>query len=102
MKRPHVVLCYKNFPVAHHVSHIGLGVSVLNTAKTLKKGGISSDVWAILGTKTIAERIRTSNPRPTHVVIGAPWLPTLDLQHLVFSHPGIHFAIVCHSNVGFL
>lgn len=102
MKRPHVVLCYKNFPVAHHVSHIGLGVSALNSAKVLKKAGISADVWPILGTKTIADRIRSSSPRPTHVIIGAPWLPTLDLQVLVFSHPGIHFAIVCHSNVGFL
>lgn len=102
MKRPHVVLAYKNFPVAHHVSHIGLGVSALNTAKVLRKAGVSSDVWAILGCKAIGERIRTSQPRPTHVIIGAPWLPTLDLQNLVFSHPGIHFAVVCHSNVGFL
>lgn len=102
MKRPHVILCYKNFPVAHHVSHIGLGVSALNTAKTLKRAGVSCDVWPILGTKTIQERIRASNPKPTHVVIGAPWLPTLDLQVLVFRNPGIQFAVVCHSNVGFL
>jgi hypothetical protein len=102
MRRPHVVLAYKNFPVAHHVSHIGLGVSALNTAKVLHQAGISADVWAILGAKAIADRIRTSNPRPTHIIIGAPWIPTLDLQNLVFSHPGIQFGVVCHSNVGFL
>lgn len=100
--RPFVILCYKNFPVAHHVSHIGLGVSALNTAKVLRSKGINADVWAILGAKTIADRIKTSPIRPTHIVIGAPWIPTLDLQVLVFGHPDIEFSVVCHSNVGFL
>jgi glycosyltransferase involved in cell wall biosynthesis len=100
--KPHVILCYKNFPVAHHVSHIGLGVSSLNTAKVLRANGISTDVWPILGTKTIRDRICSSRIKPTHIIIGAPWLPTLDLQALVFSHPDIHFIVVCHSNVGFL
>lgn len=102
MKRPHVIIAYKNFPVAHHVSHIGLGVSGLNTAKVLRSAGISADVWAILGARDISQRIRQSVPRPTHVIIAAPWLPALDLQNLVFSHHGIQFAVVCHSNVGFL
>jgi len=100
--KPHIILAYKNFPVAHHVSHIGLGVSALNTAKVLRAAGISADVWAILNTKAIAERLKTAVPRPTHIIIGAPWLPTLDLQVLVFSHPDVHFVVVSHSNVGFL
>lgn len=105
--RPHrerrVVLCYKNFPVAHHVSHIGLGVSALNTAKVLRGDGHFCDVWPILGAKDLADRIERTNPRPSHVVIGAPWIPTLDLQaFLVFRFPEIEFAVVCHSNVGFL
>lgn len=102
MSSPHVVIAYKNFPVAHHVSHIGLGVSALNTAKVLRNNHISTDVWAILGCKTIEDRIRTASPRPTHVIISAPWLPTLDLQNLIFRHHDIQFAVVCHSNVGFL
>ena len=102
MKRPHVVFCYKNFPVAHHVSHIGLGVSALNNAKVFRAAGISADVWPILDCKGLGARIRSSKPQPTHVIVGAPWLPTLDLQNLVFGLPGVHFAIVCHSNVGFL
>ena len=98
-----VVITYKNFPVAHHVSHIGLGVSALNTAKVLRQNSVYADVWPILGAKDLAERIAKSNPQPSHVVIGAPWLPTLDLQaYLVFRFPHIHFAVVCHSNVGFL
>lgn len=98
-----VVITYKNFPVAHHVSHIGLGVSALNTAKLLRQIGIHADVWPILGAKDLAQRIQATNPRPSHIVIGAPWIPTLDLQaYLVFRFPDIHFAVVCHSNVGFL
>ena len=98
-----VVLTYKNFPVAHHVSHIGLGVSALNTAKVLRGAGIMADVWPILNAKDLAAKIAAANPQPTHVVISAPWLPTLDLQaYLVFRFPAIHFAVVCHSNVGFL
>jgi len=98
-----VVITYKNFPVAHNVSHIGLGVSALNTAKVLQANGIHADVWPILSAKDLAARIQTTTPRPTHIVIAAPWLPTLDLQaYLVFRYPDINFAVVCHSNVGFL
>jgi hypothetical protein len=98
-----VVLTYKNFPVAHNVSHIGLGVSALNTAKVLQANGIACDVWPILGAKELAQRIQATNPKPSHVVIGAPWIQALDLQaHLVFKFPLIQFSVVCHSNVGFL
>ena len=98
-----VVITYKNFPVAHNVSHIGLGVSALNTAKVLRENGIACDVWPILNAKDLAARIAAANPRPSHVVICAPWLPTLDLQaYLIFRFTDIHFAVVCHSNVGFL
>src|SRR5271165_387847 len=90
-------------PVAHHVSHIGLGVSALNTSKVLRQNGIMTDVWPILGAKDLADRIAATTPQPSHVVIGAPWIPTLDLQaFLVFKFPTIHFAVVCHSNAGFL
>jgi hypothetical protein len=101
-RKMYVILAYKNFPVAHNVSHIGLGVSALNTAKVLRSSGVVTDVWPILSTSTIVERIKTAPVRPTHIVIGAPWLPTLDLQVLVHSNPDIHFAVCCHSNVGFL
>jgi hypothetical protein len=98
-----VIITYKNFPVAHHVSHIGLGVSALNTAKVLQQNGIYADVWPILGAKDLAARIAGTNPKPSHVVIGAPWIPALDLQaYLVFRFPAIQFTVVCHSNVGFL
>lgn len=98
-----VIITYKNFPVAHNVSHIGLGVSALNTAKVLRSNGVLADVWPILGAKQLAERIAATDPRPTHILLAAPWIPVLDLQaFLVFRYPEINFAVVCHSNVGFL
>lgn len=100
-----VIITYKNFPVAHHVSHIGLGVSALNTAKVLRANNVNADVWAILGAQTLADRIKQATllgNRPSHVVISAPWIPTLELQNLVFSHSDIKFIVTCHSNVGFL
>lgn len=98
-----VIITYKNMPVAHHVSHIGLGVSALNTAKVLRQNGISADVWPILGAKDLAGRIASDPNPPSHVIICAPWIPVLDLQaFLVFRFPHIKFAVLCHSNVGFL
>ena len=100
-----VILAYHNRPAAHHVSHIGLGVSALNTAKILRENGIPTNLWAVLGTKEIQEKISAATAngqRPTHIVICAPWLPTLDLQILIFGNTDIQFAVTCHSNVGFL
>lgn len=98
-----VAIVYKNMPVAHHVSHIGLGVSALNTAKVLRENGIQADVWPILNAKELAARLSSTSPQPTHVVLNAPWLPTLDLQaFLVFRFTAIQFAVTCHSNAGFL
>lgn len=100
-----VIITYKNFPMSHHVSHIGLGVSALNTAKVLRQSNINADVWAIMGAASLAERIKQATlngQRPTHVTIAAPWIPTLDLQMLVFANTDIKFVVTCHSNVGFL
>ena len=98
-----VIIAYHNMPAAFHVSHIGLGVSALNTAKVLRQNGVQTDVWAIMGAKELAAKIEASNPKPSHVVISAPWITALDLQmHLVFKYSDIHFAVVCHSNAGFL
>lgn len=103
--RVRVIITYKNFPVAHNVSHIGLGVSALNTAKVLRANQVNADVWAILGARDIQTKIDADSKngnRPSHVVISAPFIPTLDLQNLVFSNSDIQFALTCHSNVGFL
>lgn len=95
-----LVLAYKNFAAHQNVSHIGLGVSALNTCKVLRRAGIIVDVWPIVNAKDLATRLQRDPA--THVVISAPWIPSADLQALVLTHSSTQFAVSCHSNVGFL
>jgi len=93
-----VIIAYKNFAANRNISHIGLGVSAMNTAKVLRKHGISTDVWPITNAQQLAKDLTAV----THVAIAAPWIPTSDLQRLVLQYPETRFAVNCHSNVGFL
>ena len=95
-----LVLAYKNFAAHHNISHIGLGVSALNTTKVLRRLGISTEVWPILSGAELRERLSTEPA--SHVVISAPWIPSTEIQKLISAHQATHFAVNCHSNVGFL
>src|SRR5580658_274111 len=95
-----LVLAYKNFAAQHNISHIGLGVSALNTCKVLRRAGIVVDVWPILNAKDLRDRLQRDPA--THVVISAPWMPSPDMQALVLANSSTRFAVNCHSNVGFL
>ncbi len=95
-----VVLAYKNFAAHRNISHIGLGVAALNTAKVLRRNGIEAEVWPVVSAKDLRQRLKLS-PRD-QVIISAPWIPTLDLQELSTEFPNCHFTVNCHSNVGFL
>lgn len=95
-----VVLAYKNFAIHRNVSHIGLGVAAVNTAKVLCAEGIEAEVWPILSGADLRRRLMARAAH--HVVISAPWIPTADLQALSAEFPNTHFSVNCHSNVGFL
>ena len=99
-----VILAYKNFAASRAVSHIGLGVTALNTAKSLRTAGVTADVWAITSSQDMSRQLRTAaDTSPvSHVVISAPWIPTADLQRLTAEYPETQFAVNCHSNLGFL
>src|SRR5947209_3820566 len=96
----HVALAYKNFAANRAVSHIGLGVTALNTAKSLRSAGVRTDVWPIVNAADL--RLRLGECTPTHVVISAPWIQTPDLAHLCADFPETQFVVNCHSNLGFL
>ena len=96
-----LLLVYKNFAVNAHISHIGLGVSALNTAKVLKRHGLDVNVRAINMVSDL-DTFLSQHPDITHVVISAAWIPALDLGNLVVKYPQIEFASNIHSNVGFL
>src|SRR5207248_2342179 len=92
------------------LSHAGLGVTAAHTAKTLRRHGIWAETWPTSSAAHLGERLRHSHARadaggelrPTHVVISAPWLLTADVVALAAEFPDVVFAVVSHSNVGFL
>lgn len=102
-----VALVYKNFGHTPS-SHIGLGVTALNTAKYLRARGVYSDVWGVTTIHGLKEKIAEARTEPpsiqplTHVVISAPWLKSEDLQDLAIINGSVEFAVTSHSNVGFL
>lgn len=101
MKR--VILVYKNFAASKNISHIGLGVSAINTCKTLIKEGYLCEVWPIVDANDLRKRLKLdTGPCITHVIVSAPWMPTHALNSLCTIFPRIEFAMNCHSNVGFL
>ena len=93
-----VALAYKNFAANRNISHIGLGVAAMNTAKVLRTNGIEAEVHPVINAADLQSRITDH----THIVVSAPWIPTLDWQKLTTAKPNICFAVNCHSNVGFL
>jgi hypothetical protein len=95
-----VVLAYKNFAANRAISHIGLGVTALNSAKSLRDAGINADVWPITSPAELRAQLRQSPA--SHVVISAPWIQTNDLGLLCAEFKETQFAVTCHSNLGFL
>lgn len=95
-----VVLAYKNFAANRNISHIGLGVAAINTAKVLRREGIKTDVWPIVSAADLRKRLQTAPAK--HVIISAPWIPAVEMQGLSIDFPETHFSVNCHSNVGFL
>jgi hypothetical protein len=102
-----VLLCYKNFAANQNISHIGLGVSALCTAKVLKAHGIQAEVHAILSAHDITALLkapaRDGQERVSHVCISAPWISSNDIAGILLRPwPEVEFAVNVHSNVGFL
>jgi hypothetical protein len=95
-----VVLAYKNFAANRNISHIGLGVAAVNTAKVLRREGIQTNVWPILSAADLRAKMKVQSAE--QVIISAPWIPTEELQSLAADFSETYFAVTCHSNVGFL
>jgi hypothetical protein len=95
-----LVLAYKNFAANRAICHIGLGVTALNTAKSLRETGLNTDVWPVTSAAELSARLRQAPV--SHVVISAPWILTNDLAHMCAEFKDTQFAVTCHSNLGFL
>ena len=98
------IIAFKN-PHAENpqACHIGLGVTAQNTAEVLVEHGLNAQPLAVVDGYYLRNRLRvTSWPGLTHVVMCAPYLDTPFLEELCLEFPAIQFAVVFHSNVGFL
>ena len=105
-----IALVYKNLAAAKGVSHIGLGVAATCNQATLRRAGYWAEVWSCNTSADIESRLNaakasaiTANEHQvSHVVISAPWVPTTELQGLLTRWPTVDWAVVSHSNIGFL
>jgi glycosyltransferase involved in cell wall biosynthesis len=95
-----VALAYKNFAANRNISHIGLGVAAINTAKVLRRDGIKTDVWPVVDGSDLRKRLGAAPVK--HVIVSAPWIPSNELQSIANEFSETQFAVCCHSNVGFL
>lgn len=103
-------MVYKNFAAAAGISHIGLGVAALNTSRTLRSLGYDVEVWPCRTAADLTARLDAAQREApargrhpvSHVVISAPWIPTVELQGILTRFGDVNFAVVSHSNVGFL
>jgi hypothetical protein len=95
-----LVLCPLDYEGFSNVSHKGLGISALNTAKVLRAKGVDVVVRPAKDASSI--RLVISQENPSHVVINALWLPTSQLADIVHSYSNIQFAVLIHSNIAFL
>ena len=105
-----LIIAYKNFAAQRGISHIGLGVSAMNNSRVLRKAGFWTDVWAITSAQDLQVRVEAEQANShrdrkvpiSHVIISAPWIPTVELSQLVHTHTEIEWTVCSHSNVGFL
>src|ERR1700733_2175214 len=97
-----VALAYNNLKGANPVlSHIGLGVTAHHRKLSLSAAGIPAEAWAVVDGHHLWNKL-AERPDITHVVAFAPYLDTPSTERLAAQFPKVHFAINCHSNVGFL
>lgn len=108
--RVRVVICYRNYADFKGVSHIGLGVSAMQNCRALKSNGFYAEVWPITSAQDLIKRLdedraslsNTRHVQVTHVVISALWVEQPDIATLLQRYHTIQFAVVSHSNIGFL
>jgi hypothetical protein len=105
-----LLICYRNLKGVRGISHIGLGINSVNTARVLRGLGYWVEILPCMTVQDIRNKINETNKQAMNdrqqpistVVIAAPWASASDIQALVSNYPHIDFAVVSHSNVAFL
>lgn len=106
LKDVRLALVFKDFAAWCQASNVGLNVAGFATAQVLRDHGVEVVVIPVRHNIDLVDGIlkyNTSHDKPlTHVVISAPWLSVFDLKSVITHFDKTEFAVLSHSNVGFL
>jgi hypothetical protein len=106
MSEIRLAIAFKDFAAWLNTSCVGLNVAGYATAKVLNASGIQTAVFPVRHNVDLVDAIQKYNREHahplTHVVISAPWLSVHDLEQILKHFRSIQFAVLSHSNVGFL
>lgn len=98
-----ILLAYKH-PQAENPAacHAGMGVTATNTAMALREDRIQADPRPVANGEFLWTKLANDWSGYTHVVMCAPYVDAAFLTKLVRNFPKTQFAMVYHSNLGFL
>lgn len=98
-----VLFAYKH-PKADNpnVCHAGMGVTARNSAMGLREERVEADSKAVANGEALWANLNGAWSDYTHVVLCAPYIDASFLGKLVRAFPLKQFALVYHSNLGFL
>lgn len=98
-----ILLAYKH-PQAEDPAacHVGMGVTATNTAMALREDRIEADPAPVTNGEFLWAKLSNEWSSYTHVVMCAPYIDAGYLTKLVHNFPKTQFAMVYHSNLGFL
>ena len=98
-----VLLAFKN-PNAENpgACHAGLGVTATNAVMALREARTASDALPVANGEFLWAKLSTEWAGYSHVVLCAPFIDSPFLGKLVRAFPLKKFALVYHSNLGFL
>lgn len=82
--------------------HVGMGVTACNAALSLREARIPADFFPVRNGEFLWQKLNGEWSKYTHVILCAPYIDATFLRKLVRAFPEKHFALVYHSNLGFL
>lgn len=82
--------------------HEGLGVTATHLTLSLKELRLDVTCLPILHGEYLWKKLSTDWSHFTHVIFCAPFIDSVFLGRLFNAFPNVHFALVYHSNLGFL
>lgn len=98
-----ILLAFKNPKIDDPTAcHAGMGITALNTAMALREARIDAQALPVANGEYLWAKLAGDWKTFTQVVLCAPYIDNEFLGRLVRNFPKVQFAVVYHSNLGFL